>query len=129
MGRRPRTNHVEEAMARSLDQLAEFQEFTDDVLPLLRRAITEKWTKEQIESDPRIQALLVARQMTIGLTDKDPKAALAAIRDIRDRKDGKPVERKEIRTKIEEADDDAIDARLKTLLGAQKGSESDPIEH
>lgn len=120
MSRRPKPNSVEHAMARSLDQLAEFDSFTEDVMPLLRKMLKEGWTKDQIEAHPRIQALLVARQVTIGLTDPDAKSALASIKDLRDRKDGRAVERREIKTRIEEADDDAIEARLKTLMGAEK---------
>lgn len=112
MGRRPKPNHVEYRMARALDQLAEYETFTESVAPLLRQAIKEGWSAEKMEQDPRIQALLVARQLSIALTEKDTSKALAALKDARDRTTGKPTEKIETTHKLEKMDDKELDALL-----------------
>lgn len=102
-------------MVRALDTLAAYEEYTTEVLPLLRKAISEGWDASTIENHPTVRAALVARQLSIGLTGK-PSEALAAIKDSRDRLDGKAVERKDVKLSLENAPDEEIDAKLKTLL-------------
>jgi hypothetical protein len=126
--RSPKPNSAEHNMTCSLDALAEFQDFQDDVLKFLRRALAEGKSRDEIEKHPKVQALLAARQVTMALTEQDAGKALAAIKDLRDRTEGRAVERKEIRTRIEEAPDEALDARLKTLLG-QESDDSDDVKH
>ncbi len=128
MGKRPRSNKVEHRMARALDDLAEFDTYTSDLLPFLREALRKGLTKDEIESDPRVQAALVARQVMMGLMDKDAGKALAAIKDLRDRQEGKAIERKEVKHSLEAAPDEQLDARLKTLLADDAGDE-DTLEH
>lgn len=125
MGKRPRINKVEARMVNALDELAAYEDFVEDVLPILKKAIAEGWTSDQIEKHPKVQALMVARQISIALTDKDSSRALAAIRDARDRTSGKAIERKEIRTQIEQAPDEQIDAKLKTLLNDGAATDDD----
>jgi hypothetical protein len=124
--RRPIPNSTEHNAARALDALAEFQDFKDDVLDFLRIALKEGKGRDEIEKHPKVQALLAARQVTMALTEQDAAKALAAIKDLRDRTEGRAIERKEIRTKIEEAPDEALDARLKTLLGQE---DADDVKH
>lgn len=117
MAKRPRPNTTEDRMARSLDKLASYEEFAEGVLPRLRQLISQGLSAEQIEKDPQIQALLVARQLSIAFTDPDSARALSAIKDARDRTSGKAVERKEVKHQMADAPDEQLDARLKTLLG------------
>jgi seryl-tRNA synthetase len=114
--RRPKPNVAEYQMVRALDKLAEFDEFCDDILPLLREAVKGNVSAEELQNHPKIKAALVARQLSIGLKEKDAGKALAAIKDIRDRIDGKAVERKDIKMSLENAKDEELEARLKTLM-------------
>ena len=127
MARRPRSNATENRMVRALDTLAQYDEFCDEVMPLLRKAIQEGWTAEELENDARIQALLVARQLSIALSDKDASKALAAIRDARDRSTGKPTEKVEVTRKLEKLPDDQLDARLKSLLATDGEQDDDEL--
>lgn len=108
-------------MIRSLDQLADYESFTSDVLPILREAIQKGWTAEEIQNDPRVKAALVARQISIALREADPGKAHVAIKDLRDRIDGKPKESKDINVKYEDMSDDEIQSKLNQLMGAEEG--------
>lgn len=116
MGKRPRSNKVENMMAKALDDLSAFEAFQEEVLPILRKAIKEGWSADKIEKHPKVMALMAARKVTIALTDLDTGRALTAISDTQNRREGKPVERKELKATIESLPDDALDARLNALL-------------
>lgn len=116
MGRRPRSNRIEYQMVSALDRLAEFESFEEEVLPILRKAIKDGWSAERIENDPKLKALMVARQMTIALREKDSSKALAAIKDTRDRREGKAKERLEIENKYAKLKDEELDALLASEL-------------
>lgn len=111
------TNKVENQVIRSLDNLADYEEFTTELAPVLRRLLKKGLTAEQIENDPKIQSLLVARQMNIALLEMDSSKALAAIKDIRDRTTGKATEKVEVTSKLEKLPDEQLDALLRTKLG------------
>ena len=75
------------------EELAAFEEFKDEVLPMLRKDLRDKLTPSQIRK--KYLAYLTARQITIGLTARDEAKSLAAIKDVFDREEGKaPVEAK-----------------------------------
>lgn len=116
MSRTPRRNVVEHRMALALDQLAAFDEFKSNILPLLKQALEKGWTAEEIQADPKIRAMMVARQVSIGLTDDDAARALAAIRDLRDRDEGKAVERRIVKATIENLTDAELDAKLARMM-------------
>jgi hypothetical protein len=123
--RHPRSNNVEHAMARALDQLAAYDEFQATLGPFFQKALKEGMSKEELEADPRLQALLVMREFQIALNSDDDAKALAAIRDLRDRKDGKATERVELKASLEALPEEQLDARLKTLLEATAARDSD----
>jgi len=126
MSRRPRGNSVENRMVKALDNLQAYEEFCEGVLPLLRRAISEKWTPEQIENHPVVKAAIVARQITTAVKDPDASKALAAIKDLRDRSEGKAIERKEVKHQFESLSDAELDARLKALEDEGADEHSEP---
>lgn len=128
MARRPRQNKQEALMVRTLDHLAQFDAYTTEVLPILQKAIAEGWTAEKIENHPGIKAALVARQLSIALKDANPAVALSAIKDARDRVSGKSVERKDIRMALESASDEALDAKLKSLLGDDEIIDAETVD-
>jgi hypothetical protein len=122
---RPRSNTAEHRMATMLDQLAEFEQFKDDVLPLLRQAIKEGWSREQIDNHPQVQALLAARQITIALRELDSSKALAAIKDLRDRTQGRPTEKVETTHKLEKLPEEQLDSLLISKLKEVELAEED----
>jgi hypothetical protein len=103
-------------MAASLDALAEFERFQEEILPILQTALKEGWTAEKIYSHPKAQALLAARQLTIGIMNPDPGKALAAIQDVMNRTIGKPTDKVEVKGKLEKMSDDELDALLAAKL-------------
>jgi hypothetical protein len=113
--RRPRSNTTEHRLIRNIDALADFDDFNSDILPILRKAMKEGWTAKQMESDPRVQAALVARQLSIALQEKDAGKSLAAIKDLRDRLEGKAKESKELKLSYEQLSDQELDAKLASL--------------
>lgn len=128
MARRPKQNKQEDYMASALDHLSQFEEFERSVLPLLKQAIREGWSAEKIEKHPKIAAMLVARQITMALTELDSAKALSAIKDTRDRSAGKAIERREVKHQLESLPDEQLDARLKTLLD-EEAEEDDEVPH
>ena len=123
--RQPRQNKAEYRMVATLDALAEFEAFQDDILPLLRKAIKEGWTREQIDQHPKVQALLAARQITIALKEMDSAKALSAIKDLRDRTQGKPTEKVETTHRMAQLPDEQLDSILLSKLEAA-GDDAEP---
>lgn len=129
MGRQRRSNSGDHKMARALDDLAEFESYQREILPVLQLAIKEGWTAEKILSHPKAQALLAARQLTIGIMDKDSGKALAAIKDAMDRTIGKPTEKQEISHKLQNLGDNELDALLETALRDSSTPDADTQSH
>lgn len=93
-----------------VDSLAEFQEFRDNVLPILRKDIAAGMTAEQLLA--KYQSLATARTISIAATSENEGAALAAAKDVQDRAGGKAKERKEILHRLGELPEEEIDALL-----------------
>lgn len=120
--RHPKANKQEAIMAAALDERAAFEDFKESLLPFLRDALKKGWTAEQIQNHPKLQSALMARQMSIALNDKDTSKALAAIKDIRDRTEGKARERLEVTSKLDRTPDEQLDALIKSKLASAAAS-------
>lgn len=114
-------------MARALDQLAEYDSFQSEISPILKQAIKEGWDAERIKRDPKIKALLVSRLLSIALNDKNPSAALSAIKEFTDRSEGKVAEKREVKMELETTPDEELDQKLQSLLDAGIAEETDSI--
>lgn len=79
--------------ARTLDQLAVFDDFNSRIMPELRKCITEKWPNEKIRKHfmPMIQTMVVERAL---------RGDFKAMKDILDRHEGLPVQRVQQNTVI-----------------------------
>lgn len=119
-------NKVEDKMISALDRLAEFEEFSTEIAPLLRKLLKDGVTAEDIEKNPRVQALLVARQLSIALRETDASKAMGAIKDIRDRTQGKATEKVEVTSKVEALSDEQLDALLHSKLALSKDEDELP---
>lgn len=87
----------EERRARSIDDLAEFDEFKSDLLPKLRQMIREGWSADKIrrEVGPYIAARIAGMAL---LGNIKSASTLKAAQDTMDRLEGKAVQRVEQKT-------------------------------
>lgn len=115
-------NTQEHRMAGLLDDLREFEQYREDVLPEIRRMLKEGASAEKILE--RFSNMAAARAVTIALTEEDSSKALAAIKDVIDRSQGKAVERKEVKHQFSELKDEELDALLESKLKEAAASES-----
>lgn len=106
----PRRNLQENRMVRTIDDLAAFDKFKEEILPALQKAVAKGVKAKDIMEQYSSHA--AARTVTIALTEKDPGKALNAAKDILDRAQGKAVERKEVKHKLQELTDEQLDALL-----------------
>lgn len=104
------TNHEDHMMTSRLDSLAEYETFMKDVPTELRQMILDGL--DAVEIYDKADRLAAIRMVAIALTDKDSSRAIAAIKDIMDRKHGKATERKEVSHKFEGLSDEELDAIL-----------------
>lgn len=106
------SNYQNEAQTVGLiDELAEFEEFKLSILKKLRRALVAGAKAEEIFM--LVQAEAAARMATFALTELEPVKAMAAIKDILDRTQGKAIERKHITATYEDTSDEELDRLLK----------------
>lgn len=115
-------NHVEDRMAKNLDELSAWQDFKADILPMLRKDMTTLSIPEMRE---KYERLLEARKISIALSEKDSSKALAAIKDIQDRSEGKSTEKKDGSRKYDRMTDDELDAMLLSEMKSN-GFDSEP---
>lgn len=118
---RPRSNPPtpslgsEEAnMVERLDELAMFEEYRATMLPKLRAQIERGASTKEILGTA--QAAAVARLASMAVLEQDSKVALAAIKELLERTDGKVTENKKIVHAMEKLKDEELDAVLLTAL-------------
>jgi hypothetical protein len=121
--KQPRSNTTEHRMVRAIDELAEFEDFQQLVLPKLRKAVKEGWSAEKIYKE--MSSLAAAKAVTHAMTAEDPAKALTAIKEILDRSQGKAVERREIKTKVEAMSDEELDSMLASEIDELKEVKKD----
>lgn len=97
-----------------VDRINKFEEFQKDILPMLRADIANGTPPEELIKKYRTH--LAARQVTIALTEVDANKALAAIKDLRDRDEGKAVNREEVTHKYENMREEEIESILLSKL-------------
>lgn len=117
------TNQDEEGLIEALDQLAMFQDFQLDMLPKLQALVKKGAKTDEILEMGR--ALAVARLVTIAATEADSGKALAAVRELLDRKEGRVVERKEVKHSMSQLKDADLDALVLTALQEAEESSED----
>lgn len=108
-------NPQEERTIEALGDLAEFERFQAEVLPKLRDAVLNKGASAKDILD-MVQTVAAARLGTMVVTEQDSGKALAAIKDILDRTQGKATEKREISHKFEKLKEEELDALLQSRL-------------
>lgn len=109
-----RVNDVERIQARTIDNIRQFEEYKEDILPKIRKMLKDGAKSEEIIAFA--QAYAAARIVTIALTDDDAGKATTAAKDLLDRHMGKATERKEVSHKFEKLKDEELDALLTSRL-------------
>lgn len=112
--RAPERNSVEERITESLDELAEFREFKETLLPALRADLMKGTPAKEILE--KVKSLAAARLGQIVVSELDSGKALAAIKDVLDRTDGKAKESIETTHKFQQMKDTDLDALLRSKL-------------
>jgi hypothetical protein len=119
-GRRQRqTDHertaaaLQEAQARTLDDLAEFEEFREMFMPAIREALLKGCSSEQILA--KFKPVMAARLVQLGVAGSE-SAALGAIKELLDRTDGKAIQKQEHTHRLAKLPDSELDAVLTSKL-------------
>jgi hypothetical protein len=113
-----------ESMESTVDDVIAYQEFKEKIAPELRNMlINGASAKEMLK---KYENYAVAKLLTIALSDKDSGKALAAVKDILDRSQGKAVETKKLEHTMNDLSDEELDALL--LSEAEDVSENGDSE-
>jgi hypothetical protein len=114
-------------MARALDVRGLYGDISEQIAPILTQALRENWSSEKLANHPKIQLLLTARAITGAIQEADFGKAMTAIKDIKDRTEGKPKERVELTNKLEKTPDEQLDAMLKSKLAGAMSDEDEEL--
>jgi len=97
-----------------LDDLAEFEEFRNDFLKVLRKDLAAGLSPTELRN--KYKSLVQARQLAIALTSEDTNQAAQAAQKILDRQEGKATEKQEVQHKFEQLPDEELDAVIQGKL-------------
>lgn len=101
----------QDAMANLIKDLTDFEDFQRTILPAIRRDVQAGM--EPAELRKKYASLVQARALMTAITADDQRA-MAAAKDILDRVEGKPTEKKEITHRYAEMKDEELDAILQS---------------
>lgn len=98
-----KADSIQSRQARSLDALAEFDKFSEHILPKLKRAVLENWTPERMRKEfaPLMQAIMIK---------KGAEGSYNALKDTLDRYEGTAVQRVEQKTVYKKMDQQELAA-------------------
>lgn len=124
MGRRRlHQKNTEERAMDLIEDLREFEQFKQEVLPMLRDAVAKKKPSEEIFE--LVRAHSAAKLATIALLEKDSQKAMQAIDKILQRTDGPVVQKSETEHRFGRLKDEQLVALLKTKLNKTQSDEDD----
>jgi flagellar biosynthesis chaperone FliJ len=115
---------AQDKQAGLIDDLAEFEQYRKEVLEGIRADRKAGMTAEQILE--KYQGEVKLRQLTIALTGQD-KDSLAASKDLRDRAEGRAVERQEHTHRLENLPEEQLDSLIQSELEAAKAGDTDRL--
>lgn len=114
---------ADKKMASTMDDLAEFEQFREEILKRVRKDIVNGLSADEIRQ--KYAAMAAGRTLTIALTEEDSSKALAALKDVQDRAEGKAKERIDHTHKYDKVADDQLDAILMAKLKGTGAENSD----
>jgi hypothetical protein len=100
------------AMDQMISDLAEFEEFRTQIINSVRRDLLAGMPSDQLRK--KYMPLITARMISEALTTPDAAKAASIAKDLTDRSEGKPTERKEITVKYADLPDEELDALLES---------------
>jgi hypothetical protein len=101
-------------MANLIDDIAEFEDFQATTLKAIRKDIKKGLGAKELRD--KYAAILQGRLLTDALTTSDLKVAAAIGKDVIDRVEGKPTEKKEVTHKFKDMKEEELDAILKSEI-------------
>ena len=124
-GRKPaRTGHREVTQQTNLiDDVRDFEVFRNQFPAALRKDLLSGKNSEQLRN--KYSAMIQTRILNIALTDPDSGKALAAAKDVLDRKDGKAIERREEKHLMANLPEEQIEAALHAAFEKAYGNDED----
>ena len=114
---------AQEKQAQLIDDLSEFQEYRQEVLEGIRACKKAGMSAEEILAKYKGEVKL--RQLTIALVGDD-KDSLAAAKDLRDRDEGKAIERQEHIHRLEKLPEEQLDSLILSELAGTPVNPKDP---
>lgn len=114
--RRPSSakRRAEDGVIKAVDALAEFEEFRNQFLPAIRQDLSLGMGAEEIMQKYKN---LAAAKLVMKIFDaQSDMAQIAAAEKILDRVDGKPVQRQELKHRLEQLSDEELEAAVKSKL-------------
>lgn len=111
---------------RNVDSLMAHDRFNEEIAPELQKLLAKGASSKEIMK--KFANYASARLMTIALASSDEKAAMAAIKDVLDRAEGKATETKKIQHSMAEMDDRDLDALLKSEIAELENMDGDEEE-
>lgn len=132
MSRRPRKagaqrNNVENIQIRTIQNIRDFEEYKDEILPKIRKMLAQGKKSDEIMKFAH--AYVAARLVAVALTDPDAGKATTAAKEIFDRTDGKAVAKQETTHKFEKLKDEELDALLTSRLAEVASDDETATEH
>lgn len=110
VNRGQRKNSVEDQAVALVDRVSEFEKFEREVMPALRESVAKGEAPTSMRKKYLSHA--TARLITEALTNPDATKALAAIKEIFDREEGKAVEKKAVEHRLGKLPEKELDALL-----------------
>lgn len=109
-------------MAKMVDDLDDFKEYKESLLPKLRQMVENQTPPEEILKT--VQSMAAAKLGTM-IARTDSKQTLAAIIEVLNRTVGKPTEKVESVHKFEKLKDNELDALLESRLKEAADTDGD----
>jgi hypothetical protein len=119
---RAKKAHRENQTVAILQEVREFQEFRDSLLPVLRADLKNGTPAKEILE--KVKALAAARLGHIMMTENDSGKALSAISQVLDRTDGKAKESVKHTHQLEELPSQQLESLLATEIATLKAKAS-----
>ncbi len=116
-------NSVEDKMIKNIDHLAQFEEFKNEILPALQADIKKRTPAKEVLQ--KVMTLAAARLATLAVSETDPTKALAIIKEIFDRVEGKSKESVETTHKFKNLKPTEIDALLLSEMASLTSNKED----
>ncbi len=120
-------NNVENIQIRTIQNIRDFEEYRDEILPKIRKMLKEGKKAEEIMQFA--QSYAAARIVSVALCEEDVTKAMVAAKDVMDRTQGKAKERTETTHKFEKLNDNELDALLTSRLAEVASDDETATEH